>query len=407
MAKLLSFILMVVFVFSLAQPIFAEPHFGDTRIMGVDGTPLKNITVSPGTSIELHSRLYWCFWPYDRDNIFEWIPQTCRYLNFNVYKANPDGSNGELVWSGSSMTNWFSGNANPEKFTLNESGNYNLVVKYEGKLKPCNATAKIFVEPLKSYKLGDTKITGSDREPLNDIHVRDGDLIQLQARCSVYDHICNENTSMKYCWVDKMGLYLHFYVYKTTPDGTNGDLVWDNSAMTNLVTLNANPDKFALTADDSYNGTYNLVVKYEGSIARKCNSTSKIFVEPRKNVMLGDTKILGKDGEPLNDITVQSGDPIELQAKLYLYEDGTNLEGYHRPRWHPLPWYYLDFYVYRTNPDGTNGELVWSDTAMTNAFTLNANPDKFNLTQKGCYNLVVKYDGKMNHCRTTAKIYIV
>lgn|GEM_PF-1135481 len=402
----LYLILIFVILISLAQPIFAHPSMGDTKITGANGEPLKNLTASAGSPIELQARLYWYFLPFTTDT-FTWIPQTCRYLDFHVYKANPDGTNGDLVWNDTAMTNFFTGNANPNEFKLTENGSYNLVVEYCGKLSHCNATVKILVEPQKHYNLWDTRITGSDREPLKDIHVRDGDLTQLQARCSVYDHICNENTSVNKCWVDKMGLYLHFYIYKTNPDGSSGDLVWDDTAMTNLATLNANPDKFSLTEADTYNGTYNLVVKYEGNIVRNCNATAKIFVEPRKYAMLGDTKIAGKYCSPLEDIIVQSGTPIELQARLYLYEDGMDVDRYYKPKWRPIPWYYLDFSVYKSNLDGTNGDLVWNDSAMTNYFTYNANPDKFNLTEKGTYNLIVKYDGKMNHCRSATKIFVV
>lgn len=405
-SKLISFFLMFL-VLIYVQPIFgASESANPTKITGADGKPLKNITVSAGSPVELQARLYWYFFPFTTDT-FTWIPQTCRYLNFNVYKTNPDGTNGELVWNDTAMTNFFTGNANPDKFRLTENGTYNLVVEYTGKLSHCNATAKIFVEPLKHYNLWDTRITGSDREPLKDIYVRDGDLTHLQARLSVYDHVFKENSSMNECWVDKMGLYLHFYIYKTNPDGTSGDLVWDDAAMTNLATLNANPGEFSLTQDGSFNGTYNLVVKYEGNIVRQCNATSKIFVEPRKYAMLGDTKIAGNDSEPLKDITVPHGTPIELQARLYLYEDGMDVDRYHKPKWRPIPWYYLDFSVYKSNLDGTNGDLVWNDSAMTNYFTYNANPDEFTLKEKGTYNLVVKYDGKMNHCRSTTKIFVV
>lgn len=404
--KLLSFIFVFVMLVSL-QPLFGTSDSNNpTKITGADGKSLKDITVRAGSPIELHARLYWYFLHFTTET-FTWIPQTCRYLDFYVYMANQDGTNGDLVWNDTAMTNFFTANANPDEFKLTENGTYNLVVKYDGKLSHCNATAKIFVEPQNNFKLWDTRITGSDREPLKDIHVRDGDLTQVQARISVYDHICNENTSINKFWVDKIGLYLHFYIYKTNPDGTSGELVWNDTTMTNLATFNANPDKFSLTESDTYNGTYNLVVKYEGNIVRHCNATAKIFVEPRKYAMLGDTKIAGKDGNPLKNITVQSGTPIELQARLYLYEDGMSMDWYNEPAWRPIPWYFLDFYVYKSNLDGSNGDLVWNDSAMTNYFTYNANPDKFNLTEKGSYNLIVKYDGKMNHCRARSNILVI
>jgi hypothetical protein len=143
--KILPLLLMVMFAFSMAQPIFAsDPQLEDTKIAAKNGEPLKDITVDAGSSIELQARLYW-YWYTVNSSKAEWIPQICRYLNFYVYKANADGTNGNLVWSDSAMTNFFTSNANPDKFTLNEKGSYKLVVKYDGKLKNCNATAKINV----------------------------------------------------------------------------------------------------------------------------------------------------------------------------------------------------------------------------------------------------------------------
>jgi hypothetical protein len=144
-AKILPLFLMVIIAFSIAQPIFAaNPQLDDTKIAAKDGGPLKDITVSAGSEIELQARLYWYWYTVD-DGKASWIPQICRNLNFYVYKSNADGSNGNLVWNDSAMTNFFTANANPDVFTLNEKGKYNLVVKYEGKLKHCTANAKINV----------------------------------------------------------------------------------------------------------------------------------------------------------------------------------------------------------------------------------------------------------------------
>lgn len=144
--KLLPLILMVLFAFSVAQPIFAaQPQLEDTKIATKNGEPLKTLNVHSGDSIELQARLYW-YW-YTVDSVkASWIPQICRYLDFHVYKSNSDGTNGDLVWSDSAITNFFTDNANPDEFKLTDKGTYNLVVKYEGKLKHCNATAKIVVD---------------------------------------------------------------------------------------------------------------------------------------------------------------------------------------------------------------------------------------------------------------------
>ncbi len=143
--KLLPLFFMVLMLFSLAQPIFADnPQLEDTKIAGTNGQPLQDISVKTGDSIELQARLYWYWYTVDSANA-SWIPQICRYLDFYVYKSNADGTNGELVWSDSAITNFFTANANPDEFTLKEKDTYNLLVKYEGKLKHCSATAKIYV----------------------------------------------------------------------------------------------------------------------------------------------------------------------------------------------------------------------------------------------------------------------
>lgn len=143
--RILPLFMMVLMAFSVAQPIFAgNPQLEDTKIAMKNGGPLQDITVNAGDSIELQARLYWYWYTVDQVNA-QWIPQICRYLNFYVYKSNADGTNGDLVWSDTAITNFFTANANPDEFTLNEKGTYNLLVKYEGKLKHCSAAAKIYV----------------------------------------------------------------------------------------------------------------------------------------------------------------------------------------------------------------------------------------------------------------------
>lgn len=143
--KFLSLILIILLAVSVAEPIFAVvPQLEDTKITGKNGQPLETMSVHPGDSIELQARLYW-YWRTVDEGKPSWIPQICRYLDFYVYKSNPNGTNGDLVWSDSAITNFFTANANPDEFTLTEKGTYNLVIKHEGKLKHCNATAKILV----------------------------------------------------------------------------------------------------------------------------------------------------------------------------------------------------------------------------------------------------------------------
>ena len=148
--KLLPLFLMVLMVFSIAQPIFAHnPQLEDTKIAGTHGQPLQDINVRTGDSIELQARLYLYMSPNNAGNnpmSAVWIPQICRHIDFYVYQSNDDGTNGDLVWRGRALTNFFTANANPDEFTLKQPGTYNLLVKYDGELKPCNATAKIFVK---------------------------------------------------------------------------------------------------------------------------------------------------------------------------------------------------------------------------------------------------------------------
>jgi hypothetical protein len=145
--KILPLLLMFMFVLSSVQPITANPEIGDTKIEGIDGNPLKDVIVQTGTPINLHARL--CLYKY-WDNFLPvgaatWNPTIFRYLDFYVYHANPDGTNGNIFWSTTAITSLYTANANPGELIINHRGNYNLVVKYEGNLKHCNATAKIYV----------------------------------------------------------------------------------------------------------------------------------------------------------------------------------------------------------------------------------------------------------------------
>ena len=141
--KVLPLFLMIIIAFSVAQPIFAaSPQLEDTKIAAKDGQPIKDITATAGSPIELQARLYW-YWTTVDSKKPSWIPQICRYLNFYVYKSNANGTNGDLVWSDKAVTNFFTANANPDEFTLNQKGKYNLVVTYEGALHHSQTTAKI------------------------------------------------------------------------------------------------------------------------------------------------------------------------------------------------------------------------------------------------------------------------
>ena len=145
--KIIPLFFLVLIVVSAAQPIFASsPHPGDTKITGKNGQPLQDITVNTGSSIELQAKLYCYYYIYDEMGCTtDWFKEICRYLDFYVYKANADGTNGDLVWSDTAITNFFTANANPDEFSLTEKGTYNLVVKYGGNLKHRSGTAKFHV----------------------------------------------------------------------------------------------------------------------------------------------------------------------------------------------------------------------------------------------------------------------
>ncbi len=139
--KFLPIVLIALIAICGLQPLFAaNPQLEDTKIAAKNGKPLQDITVSAGSEIKLQARLYWYWYTVDNMNA-QWIPQICRYLDFCVYDSSDN-----LVWSDTAITNFFTANANPDKFTLNNKGTYTLIVKYEGKLKHCQSTTKIYVK---------------------------------------------------------------------------------------------------------------------------------------------------------------------------------------------------------------------------------------------------------------------
>ncbi len=143
--KLLPLFLIVVMVFSAAQPIYAEAD--DSEITGPNYNPLQDIIINAGTCIQLHAKLLALRWWDTGGSGLIWLNQPLRYLNFYVYNANANGTNGDLVWSDGAYTSYFNCIASPNELALNERGNYNLLVTYKGgwSIKPCNATAKIKV----------------------------------------------------------------------------------------------------------------------------------------------------------------------------------------------------------------------------------------------------------------------
>ena len=63
--------------------------------------------------------------------------------------------------------------------------------------------------------------------------------------------------------------------------------------------------------------------------------------------------ITGADGQPLKNLSVHSGDTIELQAKLYWYwREFDNAPA----KWYPQICRYLDFYVYKAQQERNQRE---------------------------------------------------
>ena len=106
--------------------------------------------------------------------------------------------------------------------------------------------------------------------------------------------------------------------------------------------------------------------------------------QPIFAVRPGDTQIVDLKCQPLEDMTVKSGDFVKFSAGLDEYvSDDFHQECY----WELKQLRYLEFYVYRSNADGTNGDQVYSDVAQTGLFLPWASPNACLLVQKGNYTL--------------------
>jgi hypothetical protein len=68
-----------------------------------------------------------------------------RWLNFDIYRLNDDGSNGELIFHDRKRTDFFGGPAKTEVKLL--PGKYKLVVSYNGnyKYRPASRTVYMYV----------------------------------------------------------------------------------------------------------------------------------------------------------------------------------------------------------------------------------------------------------------------
>ena len=145
--KLLLLFLMCLMIFSVVPPISAA-NIGDSKITGPHEKPLTNIRVHDGNSIELNVKLYEYWRMAANQPQGMWFAKSGKRLNFNLYKENPDGTNGQLVWSDIDHTSLFTATVTI-RFLYLQKGNYNLDIDFddlsEDKEKPCSTSIKIDV----------------------------------------------------------------------------------------------------------------------------------------------------------------------------------------------------------------------------------------------------------------------
>lgn len=231
-------------------------------------------------------------------------------------------------------------------------------------------------------KSDDVKISGVDNLPLTDWNVRRNDRIEVRARLLEYDWRIFGDDS----WEPLKGCTLFLEVY----DSKN-TMVYNNSTIANFWTTNANFDIFRLNES----GDYTAKVMYKGGeFLNPCSATFKIHVNGDSAPEYGDTKITGPDG-----LEVKTGDDVEIQARLYEYQELYFIDDY--TRWHPLHGRFLDIKVVNSK-----GETVHTDRAITNLWTYNANFDVFKLNKSGDYICYINYTGNLKHSMRQFKIRV-
>jgi hypothetical protein len=129
------------------QPIFAvQDGMYNTRVNAWVHNPFEDsknpIVVHGGSRIVIYAKL-----GVSDDEGIGFKPSAFRYLNFFVYHANSDGSNGVLFYyKKHELTSLFEGVASTDSIILGWD-NYNVLITYEGNeadnLKPSNCTLKI------------------------------------------------------------------------------------------------------------------------------------------------------------------------------------------------------------------------------------------------------------------------
>ncbi len=137
--RYLALISIVLMLASAVQPIFAfVPGMQKTSIVDGDLNPFTDIITYGTEPIHIKAVLL------NSDS----IPLGCRYISFYVFRSNPDGSNGDLVFKDRKLSKLISATATSDGFVLSK-GVYNLDIVYYGNrkdnLRPYSKTVKINV----------------------------------------------------------------------------------------------------------------------------------------------------------------------------------------------------------------------------------------------------------------------
>jgi len=144
-------------------------------------------------------------------------------------------------------------------------------------------------------------------------------------------------------------------------------------------------------------------------MSRRCLSLCLILflmvsiISPIFATNYGNTKITKTTGERFHDTYIPVDGDVYLRAKLWL-------RGPPSYEWSSADCRGLDFYVYKSNYDGSNGELIFQDRKFTEPISAIARAKKFTISEIGEYNLIISYAGNIGHnldpCQATAKIYV-
>ena len=117
-------------------------------------------------------------------------------------------------------------------------------------------------------------------------------------------------------------------------------------------------------------------------------------------VHFGDTRIMGDNSKPLNDLYVDSGKKIDVTARLEEYRQML-IFVYYVKDWYSCTLRDVDLGVF-----DSSGKMVHSDKVRTGFFSATAHFDAFALKDPGDYTCYIKYAGKLKNCQTQFKIHV-